>query len=291
MNLISILKNKLIILSKIFTSSSKSKIEIQSVKSEAHKLIQTKSLKIVQAESIYLPPKIQPVKTIPLGQSQIELPYSTPNIITLNQNNINNFEPGYTLDTNILIHFEDYPELLKSGNKLVNKLSNKPIYILSSTKNEFLNKKCPKNNFELNRDTTFTGKKRNFENILNQLPSALGTDIYYVNIEKCADVINLAKKFMPDLKSWGLHKADSQFLAFSKLTNSTLITCDKDLIRSCNMAKCEVIEFRSFTEKVLQPSPLTIRERNTRILRKKLPSIFNSKNGSGKKSKNRGVWY
>ena len=291
MNFITILKSKLKFLTKIFAHSSKSKINIKSARYEAHNLIQIKAQKAVQVKSIHLSPKIQSVKQIPLGQSQTILIEPAPKIIVLNQNNISNFEPGYVFDTNILIHFEDYPELLQNGTKLVNKLSSKPIYTLSTTKKEFLNKKCPANDFELIRDTTFTGKKRNFENILKQLPSAFGTDIYYVNIEKCTDVIKQAEKFMPDLESWGLHMADSQFLSFSHLTHSTLITCDKDLIRSCNIAKCGVIEFRSFTEKILQPSPITVRERQTRLLRKKRPSIFNSKYGRNSKNKNRGVLY
>tara|TARA_Y100000590_G_scaffold315708_1_gene357054 strand:- start:424 stop:1299 length:876 start_codon:yes stop_codon:yes gene_type:complete len=291
MDFITVLKNKLKVLTKVFTRSSKSKIDIKSARYEARKLMQTKSPEVVQAKSIEITPKIQLVKKISLGQSKTILVESAPEIIVLNQNNISNFEPGYVLDTNILMHFEDYPELLKNGTKLVNKLSNKPIYILSATKKEFLNKKCPADDFELIRDTTFTGKKRNFENILKQLPAAFGTDICYVNIEKCTDVNKQARKFLPDLESWGLHMADSQFLSFSHLTHSTLITCDKDLIRSCNIAKCRVIEFRSFTEKILQPSPITVRERKTRLLRKKRPSIFNSKDGRNSKNKNRGVWY
>ena len=300
MNFITILKHKLKFLTKIFTHSSKSKIDIKSARYEARKLMQIKPQKVVQVKSIYFPPKIQLVKKISLGKSQLyvecshsqtKLLGSIPEIKILNQNNISNFKPGCVLDTNILIHFEDYPELLQNGDKLANKLSNKPIYILSTSKKEFLNKKCPADNFELIRDTTFTGKKRNFENILKQLPSAFGTDIYYVNIEKCTDVIKQARKFLPDLKSWGLHMADSQFLSFSHLTHSTLITCDKDLIRSCNIAKCGVIEFRSFAEKILQPSPITVREKNTRLLRKKRPSIFDSKNGRNQKNKNRGVWH
>ena len=289
MNLFEIIKNKLAILISLFSSSPKSNLKIQSSVSEGQKLIQINELKNVKL-----------VKTISLGKSELyskfsenltESTYLTPQVIILNQNNIENFQPGYVFDSNILMHFEDYEDLLKNGHKLVNKLDNKPIYVLSASKNEFQNKKCPKNTFELNRDEKFTGKKRNFEDILNKLPSSLKSNIYYVNITKCQEVINLAKKLLPDLRSWGLHKADSQFLSFSKLTKSTLITCDKALINSCNRARCDVIDFACFSERILQPSPLTVRERNTRILRKVHPSIFESKNHRIRKSHyRRGGW-
>ena len=295
MNLFEIIKNKLPLLISLFRSSSKSNLKIQSSVSEGQKPIQINELKNVKL-----------VKTISLGKSELYPKFSenltestdlTPRVIILNQNNIENFQPGYVFDSNILMHFEDYEDhedyedLLKNGHKLVNKLDNKPIYVLSASKNEFQNKKCPKNTFELNRDEHFTGKKRNFENILNKLPSSLKSNIYYVNITKCQEVIDLAKILLPDLRSWGLHKADSQFLSFSKLTKSTLITCDKDLITSCNRARCDVIDFACFSERILQPSPLTVRERNTRILRKVHPSIFESKNHRIRKSHyRRGGW-
>ena len=287
MNLLNIVKNKLKVFFRLF--SSKSKIDAKSARNEARKLMQIKPTKIVKVKSIYFPPKIQPVKKISLGQGtlyqklitpdEIELIKSRLQIKILNQNDIQNLKPGYVFDTNVLMHFEDYADLLSNADKLVKKLSNKPIYVLSTTKKEFSNKQCPLNEYELIRDTKFSGEKRNFEYILKKLPSSLKTDIYFVNIEKCKDVISEAAKMLPDLKAWGLHKADSQFLSFSKLTKSTLITCDKDLIRSCNIARCNVIDFACFCEKILQPSPLTVRERNTRILRNR------SKDG-----KNRGAW-
>ena len=312
MKIISILKNKLNFLTKIFTHSSKSKIDVKSARHEARKLMQIKPTNLVQEKLHPLQPKIQLIKKISLGQGQTTLIGSTPKIslgqgqttliestskiITLNPNNISNFKPGYVFDTNILMHFEDYPEFSEKDNKLLNKLSTKPIYILSTSRKEFLNKKCPANKFELIQDTIFTGKKRNFKNILKKLPTLIKTNIYYVNIETCTDVIKKAENFLPDLKYYGLHTADSQFLSFAYLTHSTLITCDKDLINSCIQANCKYIEFLNFAEKILQPSPITEILRDRRDLRKSRntrghQSSHKSKNGRNQKTKNRGVWY
>ena len=71
-----------------------------------------------------------------------------------------------------------------------------------------------------------------------------------------------------DYEKYGLHEADSIFLAFAKLTKSTLVTCDKELLRCCSLAQCEFIEFQGFLEKVCQPSPITKMLRDRRNYRR-----------------------
>ena len=69
MNLLNIIKNKLRVFFRIF--SSKSKIDAKSARNEARKLMQIKPTKRVKVKSIYFPPKIQLVKKISLGKSQL----------------------------------------------------------------------------------------------------------------------------------------------------------------------------------------------------------------------------
>ena len=183
----------------------------------------------------------------------------------------NTYPSGYILETNAFFHFEDYTEILECANQIKNKLIDKPIYVLSKTKDEYVGKRCPKNRNELIRDNGYTGKKRDFNKTLKQLAESLGTDIHYVDVTNMSEIKELAKKSNQNLKDFGLHDADSIFLAFTKLTKSILITCDKDLIRCCNLAQCKKpIEFQGFIEKIIQPSPITVVLRKRRAYRKNL---------------------
>ena len=156
------------------------------------------------------------------------------------------------------------------GKRTIEKLSNKPIYFLSQIETEFRNKQCPKNYKELVIDGKYTGRKRNFIQVLNKFPESFGTDVYFVDITKSEEVKKKAQEYLPDLEEFGLHEADSIFLAFAKLTKSILVTCDKELLRCCRLAQCEYIEFQGFVEKVCQPSPITKMLRDRRNYYKKL---------------------
>ena len=276
MNLISDIKNKLKIFFQFFTTSSKSNtIQISEIRAEAHRLIKTKPEKIVKVKSIHDRPKPQlvkvskTIKTEPIPETeQLTIENFCPKIITLNPNNLKNFEPGYVFDTNVHIHFEDYSDLFKVGKKINEKLSNKPIYILSQIELEFRNKRCPINYKELVIDHKYTGRKRDFNEVLNKLPESFGANIYLVNITKSEEIKNKAQEYLSDYEKYGLHEADSIFLAFAKLTKSTLVTCDKELLRCCSLAQCEFIEFQGFLEKVCQPSPITKMLRDRRNYRR-----------------------
>jgi len=312
MNFITIFKNKLEILINFFISSN-SNHDVKSATNKTHTPIEIKSQKIVQPKPIKSLVKIRSeksVQTISHHQTPLEdllnrlcslstnpiIPLiwepfdTTPKIIKLNANDIHNFPPGYVFDTNVPANFEDYPQLLENGPKIKAKLMNKPIYLLSKTKEEFTNKKCPKNRNELVIDNGFTGKKRDFDIILEKLPNAFGCDIYYVNIKNCKKLHDKRKEHLSKLKEYGLHQADSEFLAFAKLTNSTLVTCDKELIRCSKLAQCKFIEFQGFLEKTLQPSPITLVLRDRRAHKKRHPETKNHRNWKNKGYRNSGVW-
>ena len=192
-----------------------------------------------------------------------------PKLIKFEEKSIANLEPGSLADTNILMHFEDYPEFLCKGKKFGEKLGSAPLYIISKSKDEYIGKRQPKNRRELVRDKGYSGNKRNFDRLIEKLPNALNRNVYYVDITKCTSLTDNARKLMSDLKNLGLHVADSYFLAFAKMTDSQIITCDKVLIRSCNLSQCRNIEFNQFAEKIMQPSPITVVTRERRILRRK----------------------
>ena len=123
-------------------------------------------------------------------------------------------EPGYVVDANTLMDYEDFPEIKKYGRDIVNKLLNKPIYILSISKEEFVGMKCPKNKpfaddpkflHELVLNIPHTGKPRNFSSTLNSFLQSLNVPIYYVMIESSSEILRTATKLLPDLKMFGLH--------------------------------------------------------------------------------------
>ena len=186
-------------------------------------------------------------------------------------------ESGYVVDANTLIEYEDYPEIKKYGRDIVNKLRNDPIYILSTSKEEFVGKKCPKNKpfaddpkflHEQVLDIPHTGKPRNFDTTLNSFLQSLSVPIYYVKIESSLEIRRRAQKLLqdfPNLKLFDLHHPDSTYLAFAQATKSTLITSDKDLIKCCKYApqQLKYIKFDELLEKIMQPSPIT------KVLRKR----------------------
>ena len=177
-------------------------------------------------------------------------------------------EPGYVIDANTLMEYEDYPEIKKYGHDIVNKLLNKPIYVLSTSKREYVGKKCPKNKpfaddprflHEQVLDIPYTGKPRDFNATLNSFLQSLNVPIYYVMIESSSEIREMAEKLLPDLEKFGLHDPDSMYLAFVQDTKSTLITSDKDLIKCCKYApqRLRYIRFDTLLEKIMQPSPIT----------------------------------
>ncbi len=183
-------------------------------------------------------------------------------------------ESGYIVDANTLIDYEDYPEIKKYGCHIVNKLRNQPIYVLSTSKREYVGKKCPKNKpfaddprflHEQVLDIPYTGKPRNFNTTLNSFLQSLNVPIYYVKIESSLEIRRSAKELLPDLEKFGLHEPDNIYLAFTQATKSTLITSDGDLIKCCNYApqRLKYIGFRTLIEKIMQPSPIT------KVLRKR----------------------
>ena len=183
-------------------------------------------------------------------------------------------ESGYIVDANTLMDYEDYPEIKKYGRKIVNKLRNEPIYVLSTSKREYVGKKCPKNKpfaddprflHEQVLDIPYTGKPRDFNATLNSFLQSLNVPIYYVKIESSLEIWRSAKELLPDLEKFGLHEPDNIYLAFTQATKSTLITSDGDLIKCCNYApqRLKYIGFRTLIEKIMQPSPIT------KVLRKR----------------------
>ena len=183
-------------------------------------------------------------------------------------------ESGYVVDANTLMEYEDYPEIKKYGRKIVNKLRNEPIYVLSISKEEFVGMKVAKNKpfaddpkflHEQVLDIPRTGKPRNFAITLNSFLQSLNVPIYYVEIESSSKIREMAEKLLPDLEKFGLHDPDSMYLAFVQDTKSTLITSDKDLIKCCKYAPQHLryIRFDELLEKIMQPSP------NTEVLRKR----------------------
>jgi len=154
---------------------------------------------------------------------------------------------------------EDYPEILKYGHDIKNKLYNGPMYVLTLSNYEYANKKCPKDYNEKIIDRGFTGKPRDLHSTLLKLSKSLQVPIKLVNIKNSLEIKQLEKKLLPELDKFGLHLGDSTFLAFTILTKSTLITSDDRLLFSSVHAQCpKPIDFQKFLEKIMQPSPITV---------------------------------
>jgi hypothetical protein len=212
-------------------------------------------------------------------------------------------EPGYVIDANTLMEYEDYPEITKCGRNIVNKLRNEPIYVLSTSKVEFVDKRCPSDKpfaddpkflHELVLNIPHTGKPRNFDNTLNIFLTSLNVPIYYVMIKSSPEIRRRAQELLqdfPSLKLFDLHHPDSTYLAFTRDTKSTLITSDKDLIKCCTYAPqlMKHVRFHTLLEKIMQPGPIKEMLRKRREYYKDRPQphwskgAFNRSNKKGKK--------
>ena len=183
----------------------------------------------------------------------------SPTVIRVSVKHISELKSGHLWDTCSIMNTEDHPEILQHGCDIINKLYNKPMYVLTLSEKEYANKKCPKDRDEKIINRGFTGKPREFYHTLVELSKSLQVPIYLVNVENSLEIKQSEKKLLSELRKFGLHLGDSTFLAFTQLTKSTLITSDKRLIFSSVHAQCpKPIEFQEFLEKTMQPSPITV---------------------------------
>ena len=203
----------------------------------------------------------QQQKTITSFTEQIPEPVTefSPAVIPLHIKRISELKPGYLWDTCSIMNTEDYPEILKYGRDIINKLYNGPMYVLTLSNYEYANKKCPKNYNEKVIDRGFTGKPRDLHSTLLKLSKSLQVPIIQINVKNSLEIKQLEKKLLPELAKFGLHPGDSTFLAFAQLTKSTMITSDDRLLFSSVHAQCpKPIDFQKFLEKIMQPSPITV---------------------------------
>ena len=183
----------------------------------------------------------------------------SPTVIHLSVQHISELKPGSLWDTCSIMNIEDYPEILKYGPDIKNKLYNGPMYVLTLSNYEYANKKCPANYKEKIIDRGFTGKPRDLHSTLLKLSKSLQVPIIQINVKNSLEIKQLEKKLLPELAKFGLHPGDSTFLAFAQLTKSTMITSDDRLLFSSVHAQCpKPIDFQKFLEKIMQPSPITV---------------------------------
>ena len=203
----------------------------------------------------------QQQKTITSFTEQIPEPVTefSPTVIQENVQHISELKPGSLWDTCSIMNTEDYPEILKYGPDIINKLYNGPMYVLTLSNYEYANKKCPANYKEKIIDRGFTGKPRDLHSTLLKVSKSLQVPIIQINVKNSLEIKQLEKKLLPELAKFGLHPGDSTFLAFSQLTKSTMITSDDRLLFSSVHAQCpKPIDFQKFLEKIMQPSPITV---------------------------------
>jgi len=203
----------------------------------------------------------QQQKTITSFTEQLPEPLTefSPTVIPVSVQHIDELKPGLLWDTCSIMNTEDYPEILKYGHDIKNKLYNGPMYVLTLSNYEYANKKCPKDYNEKIIDRGFTGKPRDLHSTLLKLSKSLQVPIYLVNVKNSLEIKQLQKKLLPELAKFGLHPGDSTFLAFAQLTKSTMITSDDRLLFSSVHAQCpKPIDFQKFLEKIMQPSPITV---------------------------------
>ena len=220
----------------------------------------------------------QQQKTITSFTEQIPEPVTefSPAVIPLYIKRISELKPGYLWDTCSIMNTEDYPEILKYGHDIKNKLHNRPMYVLTLSEYEYADKKCPKDHNEKVIDRGFTGNPRNFYHTLLKLSISLQVPIIQINIKNSLEIKQLEKKLLPEFHKFDLHPGDSTFLAFAQLTKSTMITSDDRLLFSSVHAQCpKPIDFHKFLEKIIQPSPITVVLRERRKLYKKQQSRWN----------------
>ena len=89
----------------------------------------------------------QQQKTITSFTEQIPEPVTefSPAVIPVSVQHIDELKPGLLWDTCSIMNTEDYPEILKYGHDIKNKLYNGPMYVLTLSNYEYANKKCPAN--------------------------------------------------------------------------------------------------------------------------------------------------
>ena len=189
----------------------------------------------------------------------------SPTVIQVSVQHISELKPGSLWDTCSIMNIEDYPEILKYGPDIKNKLYNGPMYVLTLSNYEYANKKCPANYKEKIIDRGFTGKPRDLHSTLLKVSKSLQVPIIQINVKNSLEIKQLEKKLLPELDKFGLHPGDSTFLAFAQLTKSTMITSDDRLLFSSVHAQCpKPIDFQKFLEKIMQPSPITVVLRDRR---------------------------
>ena len=209
----------------------------------------------------------QQQKTITSFTEQIPEPVTefSPTVIPVSVQHISELKPGLLWDTCSIMNTEDYPEILKYGHDIKNKLYNGPMYVLTLSNYEYANKKCPANYKEKIIDRGFTGKPRDLHSTLLKLSKSLQVPIIQINVKNSLEIKQLGKKLLPELRKFGLHPGDSTFLSFCQLTKSTMITSDDRLLFSSVHAQCtKPIDFQKFLEKIMQPSPITVVLRDRR---------------------------
>jgi len=209
----------------------------------------------------------QQQKTITSFTEQIPEPVTefSPTVIQENVQHISELKPGSLWDTCSIMNTEDYPEILKYGHDIKNKLYNGPMYVLTLSNYEYANKKCPANYKEKIIDRGFTGKPRDLHSTLLKVSKSLQVPIIQINVKNSLEIKQLEKKLLPELDKFGLHPGDSTFLAFAQLTKSTMITSDDRLLFSSVHAQCpKPTNFQEFLEKIMQPSPITVMLRERR---------------------------
>ena len=228
----------------------------------------------------------QQQKTITSFTEQIPEPVTefSPAVIPLHIKRISELKPGYLWDTCSIMNTEDYPEILKYGHDIKNKLHNRPMYVLTLSEYEYADKKCPKDHNEKVIDRGFTGNPRNFYHTLLKLSISLQVPIYLVKVGNSPEIKQLEKKLLPELRKFGLHPGDSTFLSFAQLTKSTMVTSDDRLLFSSVHAQCpNPTNFHKFLEKIMQPSPITVMLRERRNYYKNHNKFFREKYPGWKK--------
>jgi len=228
----------------------------------------------------------QQQKTITSFTEQVPEPVTefSPAVIPVSVNHMSELKPGYLWDTCSIADTEDYPEILKYGCDIRNKLYNGPMYVLTLSNYEYANKKCPANYKEKIVNRGFTGKTRDLYHTLLKLSKSLQVPIYLVDVKNSLEIKQLEKKLLPELAKFGLHSGDSTFLAFAQLTKSTMITSDDRLLFSSVHAQCpKPIDFQKFLEKIMQPSPITVVLRERRNYYKNHNKFFREKYPGWKK--------
>ena len=203
----------------------------------------------------------QQQKTITSFTEQLPEPLTefSPTVIPVSVQHIDELKSGSLWDTCSIMNTEDYPEILKYGPDIKNKLYNGPMYVLTLSNYEYANKKCPKDYNEKIIDRGFTGKPRDLHSTLLKVSKSLQVPIIQINVKNSLEIKQLEKKLLLELRYSDLHPSDSTFLAFAQLTKSTMITSDDRLLFSSVHAQCpKPIDFQKFLEKIMQPSPITV---------------------------------